>query len=188
VKWLALLGAIVILGAAALFIRGRAPPPPSPSPTATQPPASPAASVPASMPPRPTVASSAGPWQRIELRGVLFRQDDPAASQALLSLDGQRAQVFHGGEPVLQGWMLQSIRQDHVVVAKGAEQHRLDVVQSALAPPVAAPAASASAPREVPLPGFIPGPPRQVAPPPPSLETNRRFLQDRLNRAAGIAQ
>ena len=140
------------------------------------------------MPSRPSVASSVGPWQRIELRGVLFRQDDPAASQALLSLDGQRAQVFHGGEPVLQGWMLQSIRQDHVVVAKGTEQHRLDVVQSASAPPDTAPTASASSPREVPLPGFIPQPPGQVAAPPPSLETNRRFLQDRRDKAAGTAQ
>lgn len=132
------------------------------------------------------VASSVGPWQRIELRGVLFQQNNPAASQALLSQDGQRAQVFHSGEQVLQGWTLQSIRQDHVIVAKGAEQHRLDLVQAASAP-AQTPAVAASATQPATLPGFIPAPPGQGIATPPSLETNRRFLQDRRNRAAGTA-
>lgn len=187
-KWLALLGVIVILGAAALFLRARPPAPPPPSPS-TMLPAPPVAAVPQAAPAGPPVASSAeSSWQRIELRGVLFRQNDPPASQALLSLDGQRAQVFHRGEQVLQGWTLQSIQPDHVVVGQGAEQHRLDVVQTASAPPDTAPAAAASAPREVPLPGFIPAPPGQATLPPPSLETNRRFLQDRRDKAAGTAQ
>jgi len=199
VKWLALLGVIVAAGAAVLFMRGSPAPPPQPSVTASLPasrPAAPAlppapalAPVPASAP----VARAPGPWQRIELRGVLFQQNNPAASQALLSQDGQRAQVFHSGEQVLPGWTLQSIASDHVIVAQGAEHHRLDVVQAPSAPSAAAPAqtpriAAASATNPVTLPGFIPAPPGQRIAAPPSLETNRRFLQDRRNRAASAAR
>jgi hypothetical protein len=123
------------------------------------------------------------------LRGVLFRQHDAAASQALLSLDGQPVQVFRQGDPVLGGWALQAIHPDHVIVANGAQQHRLDV-QSAPAPQAMAAAASAGASgaraKEAPLPGFIPsGAPSTAPRPAPSVETNRRFLQDRQNRLSG---
>lgn len=189
-KWLALLGVIVGAGAAALFMRGSPAPPPEPGPTAALPASTSATHTPAPAPKSAStlVASSVAPWRRIELRGVLFQQNDPAASQALLSQDGGRARLFHSGEQVLQGWTLQSIRPDHVIVANGAEQHRLEVAQAASAPAQAPPAMTASATQPAALPGFIPAPPGQGVAAPPSLETNRRFLQDRRNRAASAAQ
>jgi hypothetical protein len=201
VKWLALLGVIVAAGAAALIMRGGPAPPVQLDATANLPVSPAAAPVPAPVPaptPAPAAtATAAAPWQRIELRGVLFQQNNPAASQALLSQDGQRAQVFRSGEEVLPGWTLQSIAQDHVIVAKGSEQHRLDVMQTASAsasapapaPRLPAPAAAvASTTKPVTLPGFIPAPSGRPLAAPPSLETNRRFLQDRRNRQAGTAQ
>ena len=79
------------------------------------------------------------------------------------------------------------IHADHVTIANGPDLHRLDVMQPGPA------AAAASAPaggvaKEVTLPGFTPSSvPAAVAAPPPSVETNRRFLQDRQKRQAGTS-
>jgi hypothetical protein len=179
VKWLALLGVIAAMGLAMLFTRGR---PAEAPPVAVDIPApSPAAALPAPAPP----ARSAAP--RIELHGLVFLQGGGGASQALLSIDGQRAQAFHAGEPLQKGWLLRSIAKDHAIIANGAEQLRLEVVP-AKGTAAAAAAASAPLPAERPLPGFVPAPPSAAAQPPaPSTETNRRFLQDRQKRAAGAS-
>jgi hypothetical protein len=176
VKWLALLGVIAAVGLAMLFTRGR---PAEAPPVAVD---IPAPAPPAALPAPPPPARSAAP--RIELHGLVFLQGG-GASQALLSIDGQRAQAFHAGEPLQKGWSLHSIAKDHAIIANGAEQLRLEVVPAKGTATAAAPA-SAALPAERPLPGFVPAPPSPAAQPAaPSTETNRRFLQDRQKRAAG---
>jgi hypothetical protein len=179
VKWLALLGVIAAVGLAMLFTRGR---PAEAPPIAVGIPApSPGAALPAPAPP----ARSTPP--RIELLGLVFLQGGGSTSQALLSIDGQRAQAFRAGEPLQKGWLLHSIAKDHVIIANGAEQLRLEVVH-AKGTAAAAAAASAPLPAERPLPGFVPTPAgAAVQSAAPSTETNRRFLQDRQKRAAGAS-
>lgn len=193
-KWLAVLAVVSVLAVAALFMRGEPVPAPS-SPAASIPPAprSVAAAPAATGPGRASVGLGAQPWQRIELRGVLFQRNDVAGSQALLSIDGQPVQVFRSGEQVLAGWALQSIQADHVTVANGVDQRRLDVMQpgagrQAESTPASTPA-SGNSNKEAPLPGFIPSAtPAGLPAPPPSVETNRRFLQDRQNRQSGATR
>lgn len=190
-KWLAVLALVSVLAVAALVMRGEPVPAPS-SPAASMPsaPRSIAAAPVASGPALASAGLGAQPWQRIELRGVLFQRKDTAASQALLSIDGQPEQVFRTGQQVLAGWALHSIQTDHVTVANGSDQRRLDVMQPAAGRRPESTAGAVPAPgissKEAPLPGFVPSATPAGTPAPPfSVETNRRFLQDRQNRQAG---
>lgn len=183
-KWLVVLGGAALVGLVLLLLPARTDPPPAPVIATVPPPQE----QPAARPPALAVAPAASA-PALQLRGVLYQANAVAQSQALLSVQGQPAQVFRSGEPVAQGWSLQSIHPDHVVIASQGAKLRLDVVQGTRTSQDVATAASAAAKpiKEEPLPGFVRGP--QGSPSRPestSVEGNRRFMQDRQNKASGV--
>ncbi|MBA2674992.1 MAG: hypothetical protein H0U68_15080 [Ramlibacter sp.] len=116
------------------------------------------------------------------MQGVLARPES-GRSEALLSTQGAAPQLYRTGDAVAGGWMLRRVAPDHVVLAKDGAEARLDLEAARPAMQAAAPAVKslgADAP-----PGLTPGlsPPRTVEGRP---ESNRRFLQDRRERAKQI--
>jgi len=137
----------------------------------------------------PTPAAASEPAPRgIRVHGVLFRGERAAGSQALLSVEGQAAQPFRVGDAVAQGWSLDSVAPDHVVLALGSSRARLDVTYSVRAPD-ATPAAAPGQPVPVSLPaktalppGLTPAPAGAGPVERPAVTGNRRFLEDRMKR------
>ena len=60
----------------------------------------------------------------LELRGV-FASSEQARSTALLSIRGQAPLAARIGQPLPEGFSLQSIAHDHVLVARGGQRYRL---------------------------------------------------------------
>lgn len=183
-KWLALLGGVFLL-VVWLVLRGA---PDAADATVKQQLPVPAAPAAANAPPPVVVQSPVGEpapaTPPIVLRGVIFRGAGSDQSQALLSVSGQAAQVFRGGEVVDQGWRLESIHTDHVIVAKDGATTRLNVVGEAGS--ALAAASGASTAKEKPLPGFTKGPPPSASlSTARSHEQNQRFLRDRQKRLDG---
>jgi general secretion pathway protein C len=182
-KWFLLLaGAVLVAIVLAL---------PGPAPTLDASPKAPAADVPAATPvaavqPRPDSVPVAAAQPAIVLRGLIYRGKGSAESQALLGVDGKQQQLFRAGDPISNGWSLQTIAADHVVVANGAASTKLAVMHAPAAPvATAAPEKTAQA-HEAPLAGFSQGgPPRASANANgTATERNRRFLQAVQNRRA----
>ena len=135
----------------------------------------------------PGPAAVSEPPPRITVHGVLSQGRD-SFSQALLDVDGGPQQLYRIGEQVAQGWSLQAIQSDHVILAKGAA-HATFAMAAAASSSLAgggqgqssdesapAPAAAQSQPH---LPGFVPGPPPRIAngDAAAASERNRSFLQ-----------
>lgn len=172
-KWSAgLLGALALLGLLWFLLTEREEAPPSVAalPTAAAPAPSLSVTAPAAADPPP-----------IQLRALAHLAGDPGRSQAWLSVERGQAQLFRNGETVTQQWTLQSIQSDHVIVARDGAATRLDLVPGATAAAATA-ASKPSAATDQPLPGFSPGPTAAVRTP-AALEANRRFMQDRRERA-----
>ncbi len=148
--------------------------------------------VPAQATPPPPVRTSQGPAAAPELpphitvHGVLSQGGD-SFSQALLDVDGGTQQLYRIGEQVAQGWSLQAIQSDRVILAKGPARATFSLVATGPSSIAAAgqgrspsePAAgSVSAQAQTALPGFVPGPPPRVASDNAAAsERNRSFLQ-----------
>jgi len=188
VKWLALLAGAAVLAFALFLLPRRAEAPrvavdpgsvPAPSPPAAEP----------ALRPAPTAAPTPERPQNLALHGVLYRGPASDQSQALLSVAGAPAAPYARGQPVADGWSLQAIEQNHVVLAKGAAVARLDIVETARpAAPANASAAAAAAAQER-LPGFVAGAPPAGATvdAAQASERNRAFLQARQQRLAASA-
>jgi hypothetical protein len=148
------------------------------------------------VPPAAARAPDMGPPapRGIRVHGVLYRGERDAASQALLSIEGRPTHVFKVGEPVAQGWSVDAIASDHVVLAHGGARARLDVSYSVAAPTEAAgggivKAVAREDRKDEPVAGFMPagaaaGSPRLGPPGPANLAANRKFAQDMQQRAA----
>lgn len=139
----------------------------------------------------PPVPSSQGPAiaelpPRITVHGVLSQGRD-SFSQALLDVDDGPQQLYRIGEPVAQGWSLQAIQSDHVILAKGAARATITMAGASSSGVASAgqgqspseSASAAAAQAQTPLPGFVPGPPPRVATGDAAAASarNRSFLQ-----------
>jgi hypothetical protein len=123
---------------------------------------------------------------RITVHGVLSQGGD-SFSQALLDVDGGPQQLYRIGEQVAQGWSLQAIQSDRIILAKGPARATFALV--ATGPSSVAAAGQGRSPNESAsrlasaqaqgaLPGFVPGPPPRVASDDAAAsERNRSFLQ-----------
>ena len=132
-------------------------------------------------PPDSAVASAKPP---MVLRGLIYRGKGSNESQALLGVDGKPQQLFRQGDAVANGWSVQAIATDHVVVANGAATAKLTVMPASATPitTVAAPGDKSAAANEAPLAGFSQGGPPRAAANGTATERNRRFLQAVQNR------
>jgi hypothetical protein len=190
VKWLAVAGGILFVVLLVLGLRA--------GPDSSSNPAAPASQATAVAPAKAPVATSsqsvpvadpATARHRIALRGILRQGAQGEASQALLSVDGQTGTLFRKGDTVDRGWLLESIADDHVIVAKDGARDRLDMSSMARAPAAAASSGASAAAKPVndaPLPGFVKGrsPPAAAVEPAAAAERNRRFVQGQQNRAS----
>jgi hypothetical protein len=176
-KWLFVLaGAVLVAIVLALPSPG-----PSPSIEAAKAPAPVAAplSVPVAVPQLPANSAPPSTQPPMVLRGLIYRGKGSSESQALLAVDGKPQQLFRAGDAIAQGWSLQAIAPDHVIVAKDAATSKLAVVHSP-APSittVSGPAGNKAAANEPPLPGFSQGGPPRASANGTATERNRRFLQ-----------
>jgi hypothetical protein len=140
---------------------------------------------PARTAPPPAVAAAAADPQPhgIRVHGVLFRGERDPGSQALLSVEGAGAQPFRVGDAVAQGWSLDSVAPDHVVLALGPARARLEVTYSVRAPDTAVPAQPIPVAAKPDLPpGLTPAVEGAAPPGPPAVTGNKRFLEDRMKR------
>ena len=171
-KWPVVLGGCVLLGAVVVLIL------PDEQPPAAVQPAIPAPEI-AAAPERPTEAADTQGPGAIALYGVIYRGQDGAQSQALLSVDGMEEQVYRRGDQVTGQWSVQAIHPQEVVLSDGAKLVTIGVAAPAAATHGAAGAAAAmptSAASAQPVPGFVSGPaPAAIDASAP--ERNRRFLQ-----------
>ena len=189
-KWLAVAGGILFVVLLVLGLRAGPDSSSNPAAPASQPTAVAPAKAPVATPSQPVqVVDPAMARHRIALRGILRQGKRGEASQALLSVEGQPGTLFRKGDNVDRGWVLESIADDHVVVAKDGARDRLDMASMARAPAEAASSASAAAKpvNDAPLPGFVKGrsPPAAAIEPAAAAERNRRFVQGQQNRASG---
>ena len=177
-KWFLLLaGAVLVAIVLAL---------PGPAPTLDASPKAPAADVPAPAPvaaAQPPQASVAAPPAFV-LRGLIYRGKGSAESQALLGVDGRPQQLFRAGDAISNGWSLQAIAPDHVVVANGTASTKLAVMHAPAAPVATAAPEKAVPANEAPLAGFTQGGPPRASANSTATERNRRFLQAVQSRRA----
>lgn len=139
---------------------------------------------PAAVAPPAVAAAPADPQPLgIRVHGVLFRGARDPGSQALLSVQGTGAQAFRVGEAVAQGWSVDSVAPDHVVLAHGKARARLEVTYSVRANDAAGPVQPipVAARTELP-PGLTPALEGAAPPGPPAVTGNKRFLEDRMKR------
>lgn len=195
-------GTLLVALSAVLLWPEPAPEPKAPTPVAVRAPAPDASPRPqaAAVPqPRPAAAVTAAPRAvpaalprptGMQVQGVMARAD-AARSQALVHTQAAGAQLYRVGDTIADGWVLRRVAPDHVVVAQGQTEARLEVAGQAQAagaaaqpPGTASAAASGAADRNIP-PGLVRGPPPPVVSGTP--EGNRRFLQDRRDRMAAAA-
>lgn len=190
-KWLALFAGAAVLALLVFLTRQPDKPqmadntgPPRPDAIAPANPSPPATA-------RPAAPVAAERPQALALRGVLYRGPGNDQSRALLSSGDAPATVFSLGQAVGEGWTLQSVAENHVMLAKGPAVARLDLSEQARPATAQAPASgstgsSAEGPR---MPGFVAGapPPAAALTPERAAERNRAFLQARQQRAAGAA-
>jgi general secretion pathway protein C len=124
----------------------------------------------------------------IRVHGVLFRGERDPQSQALLSVEGQPAHPFRIGEAVAQGWALEKVAPDHVVLTLGGARARLDVsysVRASETPAAQTVPVSMPGPAVEAAPGLRPAPAGAAPPQPPSVTGNRAFMEARQKREAG---
>ena len=186
-KWLAVAGGILFVVLLVLGLRAGPDSSSNPAAPASQPTAVAPAKAPVATPSQPVqVVDPAMARHRIALRGILRQGKRGEASQALLSVEGQPGTLFRKGDNVDRGWVLESIADDHVVVAKDGARDRLDMASTARAPAQAA-STAAKPVNDAPLPGFVKGrsPPAAAIEPAAAAERNRRFVQGQQNRASG---
>lgn len=175
-KWLAAAAGVMVAGGLVLlFVGGRD----EAAPSGARP-AAPtvAAAAPAARVTAPPPAKRIEPPAGVTLQGVLLRGAQGAQSQALLTVDGQQ-QPYAIGDRVKDGWTVQAIREQQVVLANGGASTALGV--AAPAPPAAAGTergaptpVAATAPAR--LPGFVAGAAAPLSDAGAS-ERNRRFLE-----------
>jgi hypothetical protein len=194
VKWLAVAGGILFVVLLVLGLRAGPESSSAPATPASQPTAIAPAKAPVATPSPPLqVADPATAHHRIALRGILRQGAKGEASQALLSVEGQTGTLFRKGDTVDRGWLLESIADDHVIVAKDGVRDRLDLASMARAPAQAASSAASAGVKplnDAPLPGFVKGrvPPPAAVEPAAAAERNRRFVQGQQNRASGSSR
>lgn len=141
--------------------------------------------IPSAQAPGPLLAERApDSHPRMVLHGVMLQGKNGESSHALLGLDGQAARSYRVGELISEIWTVASIAADHVMIANGPTRARLELKPGAVSSAApGAPTASASAPKDSPLPGFSPGLRANAGPPDAAaLEVNRRFLKARQEK------
>lgn len=140
-------------------------------------------------PPAVTTAAAQPQPVGIRVHGVLFRGERDPGSQALLSVQGAAAQAFRVGDAVAQGWSVDSMAPDHVVLAHGQSRARLEVTYSVRANDAQVPAQPipVAAKTEMP-PGLTPAVQGAAPIGPPAVTGNKRFLEDRMKQRQGQAQ
>jgi hypothetical protein len=162
--------AVAVVAVVSAFVTRRTEPdpvvtPPAPAPV-TQP--APPAAVPLMPPP-------------VRADGVVERS---GVREALLSVNGGPVQRFLAGAPLIAGWNVASVGEDHVMLANGDRRVRLDVAGNAAAAAASSAGSRAPPQQQAQMPGFVAG---GIPPPPPGVasDSNQRFREEAARLQGG---